>query len=94
VLAGGPAAITPRDTAHVQAATAALEATFGVRPVFELAGGSVPVVVLTKQILGVDSIMLGFGLRDDNIHSPNEKQYLPNYYRGIETYIRFFANLS
>jgi acetylornithine deacetylase/succinyl-diaminopimelate desuccinylase-like protein len=38
--------------------------------------------------------MLGFGLRDDNIHSPNEKQYLPNYYRGIETYIRFFANMA
>ncbi len=93
-LAGGPAAIIPRDTAYIQAAVAALEATFGVRPVFELAGGSVPVVVLTKQILGVDSIMLGFGLRDDNIHSPNEKQSLPNYYRGIETYIRFFANLS
>lgn len=93
-LAGGPAAITPRDTPYVQAAVAALEATFGVKPVFELAGGSVPVVVLTKQILGVDLIMLGFGLRDDNIHSPNEKQYLPNYYRGIETYMRFFANLA
>jgi acetylornithine deacetylase/succinyl-diaminopimelate desuccinylase-like protein len=93
-LAGGPAAIIPRDTAAVQAAASALEATFGVRPVFELAGGSVPVVVLLKQLLGVDSIMLGFGLRDDNIHSPNEKQYLPNYYRGIETYIRFFANMA
>jgi acetylornithine deacetylase/succinyl-diaminopimelate desuccinylase-like protein len=93
-LAGGPAAIIPRDTVAVQAAAAALEATFGVKPVFELAGGSVPVVVLLKQLLGVDSIMLGFGLRDDNIHSPNEKQYLPNYYRGIETYIRFFANMA
>jgi len=93
-LAGGPAAIIPRDTAAVKAAASALEATFGVKPVFELAGGSVPVVVLLKQILNVDSIMLGFGLRDDNIHSPNEKQYLPNYYRGIETYIRFFANMA
>ncbi|MGQ0603880.1 MAG: dipeptidase [Anaerolineales bacterium] len=93
-LAGGPAAITPRDTAAVKAAASALEATFGVKPVFELAGGSVPVVVLLKQALGVDSIMLGFGLRDDNIHSPNEKQYLPNYYRGIEAYIRFFANMA
>ncbi|MBL8046735.1 MAG: dipeptidase [Anaerolineales bacterium] len=93
-LAGGPAAIIPRETVAVKAAASALEATFGVKPVFELAGGSVPVVVLLKQILNVDSIMLGFGLRDDNIHSPNEKQYLPNYYRGIETYIRFFANMA
>lgn len=93
-LAGGPAAIIPRETVAVKAAASALEATFGVKPVFELAGGSVPVVVLFKQLLNVDSIMLGFGLRDDNIHSPNEKQYLPNYYRGIETYIRFFANMA
>jgi acetylornithine deacetylase/succinyl-diaminopimelate desuccinylase-like protein len=93
-LTGGPAAIIPRETVAVKAAAAALETTFGVKPVFELAGGSVPVVVLLKQILNVDSIMLGFGLRDDNIHSPNEKQYLPNYYRGIETYIRFFANMA
>lgn len=93
-LAGGPAAIVPRDTPTVRAAAAALEATFGVKPVFELAGGSVPVVSLLQKALGVDSLMLGFGLRDDNIHSPNEKQYLPNYYRGIETYIRFFANMA
>lgn len=93
-LTSGPAAITPRETPAVRAAAAALEATFGVKPVFELAGGSVPVVSLCQKILGVDSLLLGFGLRDDNIHSPNEKQYLPNYYRGIDAFIRFFANLA
>jgi len=93
-LVSGPAALVKRDSAGMRAAVAALEATFGARPVFELAGGSVPVVSMVQQMLGVDSILMGFGLKDDNIHSPNEKQYLPNYYRGIEAFIRFFGSLA
>ncbi|MBP7693164.1 MAG: dipeptidase [Anaerolineales bacterium] len=93
-LAGGPAAIVERNSAPMRAALAALEATWGVQPVFERAGGSVPIVGLLQKALGVDSILMGFGMRDDNIHGPNEKQHLPNYYKGIEAYIRFFANLA
>ena len=74
----------------MRAATRALEATFGVKPVFKLEGGSVPVVGMVQDKLGVDSILMGFGLPDDNLHSPNEKLHLPNFYRGVEAYVRFF----
>ena len=86
----GPAVLVNRDTDGVRAAIQALEATFGVKPVFKLKGGSVPVVSMLQAKLGVDSILMGFALPDDNYHSPNEKLHLPNYYRGIEAYIRFF----
>jgi acetylornithine deacetylase/succinyl-diaminopimelate desuccinylase-like protein len=93
-LASGPAVLVRRDSEAVRAASAAMEATFGVRPIFRLEGGSVPVVSLVQAKLGVDSLLMGFGLPDDNLHSPNEKQHLPTLYRGIETYIRFFANVA
>ncbi len=93
-LAGGPAALVERASPAMLAAVAALETTWGVRPVFERAGGSVPIVGLLQKSLGVDSILMGFGMRDDNIHGPNEKQHLPNYYRGIEAFIRFFGNMA
>jgi acetylornithine deacetylase/succinyl-diaminopimelate desuccinylase-like protein len=89
-LVSGPAVLTRRDSPAMQAALGALEATFGVKPVLKLEGGSVPVVSLVQAKLGVDSIIMGFGLPDDNLHSPNEKQHLPNYYRGIEAFMRFF----
>lgn len=93
-LAGGPAVLVNRETEGVRAAAAALKATFGVQPVFTLEGGSVPVVGLIQRKLGVDSILMGFGLPDDNLHSPNEKLHLPNYYRGIEAVMRFFHLLA
>jgi len=93
-LASDAAVLVDRNTPAMRAAASALEATFGVKPVFQLAGGSVPVVSMVKSRLGVDSVLLGFGLPDDHIHAPNEKQHLPTYYRGIETYIRFFDLIS
>jgi acetylornithine deacetylase/succinyl-diaminopimelate desuccinylase-like protein len=78
----------------VRAAEAALEATFGVKPVLHLEGGSVPVVNMIQRGLGVDSILMGFGLPDANLHAPNEKLHLPSYYRGIEAYIRFFQEVA
>ncbi len=93
-LLSGAAVLVRRDTPGVHAAAAALEATFGVPPVFVLEGGSVPVVSLIQQKLGVDSILMGFGLPDDNLHAPNEKLHLPNYYHGIEADIRFFTQLA
>jgi acetylornithine deacetylase/succinyl-diaminopimelate desuccinylase-like protein len=93
-LASGRAILLNRESAGMRAASQALEATFGVKPVFQLDGGSVPVVSIIKAKLGVDSVLMGFGLPDDNLHAPNEKLHLPNYYRGIEAYIRFFELVS
>ncbi len=93
-LTSSPAVLVERDSAGARAAVAALEETFGVRPVFRLEGGSVPVVSLVQEKLGVDSILMGFGLPDDNLHAPNEKLHLPNFYRGIEAYIRFFGGVA
>ncbi len=91
---GGPGAIMDRKSRYMQAAVAALQEVFGKEVHFTREGGSVPVVGMLQEKLGVDSIMLGFGLPDDGIHGPNERQYLPNFYRGIETYIRFLTKLG
>lgn len=88
-LAGGSAAIVRRNTAEMRAAVRALTETFGRSPVFTREGGSVHVVSLMQALLGRESILMGFGLPDDNLHAPNEKLHLPNFYRGIECYIRF-----
>ena len=89
-MTSGPAVLVGRDTEWRGVAAKALRETFGIDPVFHLEGGSVPVVSMMQTKLGVDSILLGFGLPDDNLHAPNEKLHLPNYYHGIETFIRFF----
>jgi acetylornithine deacetylase/succinyl-diaminopimelate desuccinylase-like protein len=89
-----PAVLIDRNTPAMRAAASALQATFGVRPVFQLIGGSNASVSMIKARLDVDSVLLGFGMPEDNIHAPNERQHLPTYYRGIETYIRFFDLLS
>ena len=86
--------LVKQDTAGAHAAAAALEETFGVKPVFVLQGGSVPVVSMIQARLGVDSVLLGFGLPDDNLHAPNEKLHLPTYYRGIEAFTRFFERVG
>lgn len=87
-------AISERDSEAVRAASRALESVWGKAPVFVRTGGSVPVVGLIKDLLGLDTLMMGFGLPDDNLHAPNEKQHLPNFYRGIETYIRFSHEIA
>jgi len=88
-LASCPPAIVERDSDAVRAASRALTTVWGVEPVFTRQGGTVPVVGMMQELLGIDSLMLGFGLPDDNLHAPNEKLHLPNFYRGVETYIRF-----
>lgn len=93
VSAGNPASITSRNSDGVNALAKAMETVWGVRPLFRREGGSVPVVYQMKQILGIDSVLTGFGLPDDNLHAPNEKLTLGPWYKGIEALIHFFYNL-
>jgi acetylornithine deacetylase/succinyl-diaminopimelate desuccinylase-like protein len=86
--------IIDRDSEAVKAASRALEQVWGKPPLFKREGGSVPVVGLISEMLGVNSLLLGFGLPDDNLHAPNEKLHLPNFYRGIDTYIHFMYEIA
>jgi acetylornithine deacetylase/succinyl-diaminopimelate desuccinylase-like protein len=90
----GKWAIVRRDSVWMQAACKAYAAAFGREPVFERGGGSIPVVATFQDVLGIDTILMGFGLPDDNLHAPNEKFHLPNFYRGIETAIHFMEHLG
>jgi acetylornithine deacetylase/succinyl-diaminopimelate desuccinylase-like protein len=78
----------------VQAGVRAFEKVWDKTPVFDRVGGTVPVVDLLQRQLGVDTLMLGFGLPNDNIHGPNEKQHLPTYYKGIDTVIHFLNEMA
>lgn len=86
--------ISERDSDPVHAATRAFEATWGRKPVFLRVGGSVPVVGQIQEFLGLESLIMGFSLPDDNLHAPNEKQHIPSFYRGIETYIHFMSEVA
>jgi acetylornithine deacetylase/succinyl-diaminopimelate desuccinylase-like protein len=94
ILAGGEGAIVRRDSPAMQAASQAFEKSFGKKPLFIREGGSLPVVASFQRILGIETILMGFGLPDDRLHSPNEKFHLPNFYRGIETSLRFMHLLA
>ncbi|MEK6587845.1 MAG: M20/M25/M40 family metallo-hydrolase, partial [Chloroflexota bacterium] len=91
-LAGAMPAKIDRDSPQVKAAAQALQTVWGKPAVFRREGGSVPVVGMIQELLGVKSLLLGFGLPDDNLHAPNEKFYLPNFHRGVETLIHFLSS--
>ena len=96
-LHGGQGYGAPIDTAAYLAASKAVEKTFGKKPVPARSGGSIPIVADFEEVLGVKSILLGFGLESDAIHSPNENFPLENFYQGIETipwFYKYFAELS
>ncbi len=93
-MAGGMASVTDRQIPGVIAMSRALEATWGRRPLFKREGGSVPVVAQMNDLLGAESVLVGFGLPDDNLHAPNEKIHLPTFFRGIETITRFYSILA
>lgn len=82
---GGEPVVTPTDSAAYQAAAKAVHTTFGKDPIPTRGGGSIPIVALFERTLGLKTVLLGFGLDNDNIHSPNEKFDVFNYYKGIET---------
>ncbi|MBN2348178.1 MAG: dipeptidase [Bacteroidales bacterium] len=89
-LHGGEGYLAPLDSKAYHAASKALEKTFGKVPVPIRSGGSIPVVADFEQVLGVKSILMGFGLDSDAIHSPNENFPLYNFYKGIETIPWFY----
>jgi acetylornithine deacetylase/succinyl-diaminopimelate desuccinylase-like protein len=92
-LHGGEPAITPVDSPGVQAAVAALEKGFGKKPLYQREGGSIPIVVEFKRLLGIDSVLLGFGLPDENAHAPNEFISLDNFFGGIRTAAHYYNEL-
>lgn len=91
---GAPGVLVDRNSPYIEAASRAAEATYGNRPIFELEGGSIPVVGDFQKHLGKPVILLGFGLMDDNIHSPNEKYSVACYEKGVEASIRFFDQVA
>ncbi|KAA3647093.1 MAG: dipeptidase [Chloroflexi bacterium] len=93
-LTGGDPSISDRNSRWVQSLAKAQEEVWGVRPVFKREGGSVPVVAQMQQLLGVDSVLCGYGLPDDNLHAPNEKLHLPTWYRGNDAFIHMLFNLA
>ncbi len=89
---GGNPVVAPITSIGYKAASMAMEATFGKKPIPTRSGGSVPIVALFKKELGLDSILLGFGLDSDAIHSPNEHFGVFNYLKGIETIPMFYKH--
>lgn len=87
---GGQPAVTPIDSIGYKAASDAYEKTFGKKPIPVRSGGSIPIVAMFEKELDVKTILMGFGLDSDAIHSPNEHFGLFNYYRGIETIPYFY----
>ncbi|UEG50167.1 dipeptidase [Ferruginibacter lapsinanis] len=89
---GGEAYMTPIDSIAYQAAAKAIETTFNKKPIPVRGGGSIPICALFEKELGVKIVFMGFGLDSDNLHSPNEKFNLENFYKGIETIPFFHKN--
>lgn len=89
-LHGGAPYVTPTDLPAYRAAERAVESTFGKKPLPFYSGGSIPIISGFERILGIKSVLMGFGLDIDAIHSPNESYGLDNFYKGIETIVKFY----
>lgn len=93
---GGEPYMTPIDSKGYKAAAKAVEQTFGKQPIPVRGGGSIPICSILERELGIKIIFMGFGLDNDNLHSPNEKYNIENYYKGIETipyFHKYFAEM-
>ena len=91
---GGEPVVTPTDSKAYLAAAKAMETTYGKKPIPTRGGGSIPIVALFERELGLKSVLMGFGLDSDALHSPNEHYGVFNYYKGIETipyFHKFFS---
>jgi acetylornithine deacetylase/succinyl-diaminopimelate desuccinylase-like protein len=93
IHAGDPIVVST-DNSYVKAATEAMHAVFGKETVFVRGGGSIPIVGDFVRELKIPTVMMGFGLPDDNLHAPNEKFHLANFYRGIESIVRFLSGVG
>jgi len=91
---GGQPAMVPTDSVAIQAASQAFEESWGKKPVLTREGGSIPIVSLFQKELGLDSVLMGFGLKEDAIHSPNESYGVFNFLKGIETIPLFYKHFA
>jgi acetylornithine deacetylase/succinyl-diaminopimelate desuccinylase-like protein len=91
---GAAPSVVPTDSVFIREAAEAMSETFGNQTVYTRSGGSIPIVGLFAEHLNIPSVMMGFGLPDDNLHAPNEKLYLPNFFRGIEAVMRYLERLG
>ncbi len=94
---GGEPVVTPTDSVAFKAASRAMEETFGKKPIPTRGGGSIPIVALFEKELGLKSVLMGFGLDSDLIHSPNEHYGIFNFIKGIETiplFFRYYAEMN
>ena len=94
---GGEPVVTPIDSIAYKAAERAMETTFGKKPIPTRGGGSIPIVALFEKELGLKSVLMGFGLDSDALHSPNEHYGIFNYFKGIETipyFHKYYAEMS
>jgi acetylornithine deacetylase/succinyl-diaminopimelate desuccinylase-like protein len=94
LVGGGPGIITDRHSSEVIAMNAALQTAFGKAPIFQRVGGGIGAVLMFKKTLGIDSVLTGFSLYDDNFHGPNEKLHLPTWKKGMSALVHFFHNLA
>jgi acetylornithine deacetylase/succinyl-diaminopimelate desuccinylase-like protein len=94
VWSSGPACVVGTDNKFVKASTEAMHEVFKKNTVFIRSGGSIPIVTDFQDVLKIPSVMMGFGLPDDNLHAPNEKFHIPNFNRGIESLCLFFEKLG
>ncbi len=94
LLNHGRPCLVSRDLPALASARTAYADVFGVEPVYMLEGGSIPVIASFAEILGVSTVLMGFGLPDDNLHAPDEHYSVENYFAGIETAIAFYEELG
>jgi acetylornithine deacetylase/succinyl-diaminopimelate desuccinylase-like protein len=89
-MSGSPPCLIDPENPFLRKAAEAMENVFGNPAAFIRCGGSIPIVSLIQQQLGIPSVLLGFGLPDDRIHAPNEKLLIANYHRGIESMVQYY----
>jgi acetylornithine deacetylase/succinyl-diaminopimelate desuccinylase-like protein len=94
LIHSGDPIVVSTDNKYVKAATDAMREVFGKETVFVRGGGSIPIVGDFVRELKTPTVMMGFGLPDDNLHAPNEKFHLANFYRGIESIVRFLSGVG
>jgi acetylornithine deacetylase/succinyl-diaminopimelate desuccinylase-like protein len=94
---GGWPVVVPTNSVEYKASEKAMEQVFGKKPLPQRGGGSIPIVAMFDQVLNAKSVLMGFGLDSDDIHSPNEHYGLFNFYKGIETipyFYKYYAEMK